>query len=135
MEIVTCKYCGKLFNYIQGQRICPACAKKMDEKFMEVKKYVYDHPKVEINELSHELDVPIRQIKQWIREERLCFSEDSPIGIECECCGATIKTGRFCKKCKDKLANGLKDAAGVKRQAVAAPTRKNATENKMRFLD
>lgn len=135
MEVITCKSCGKLFNYIQGQRICPTCAKKLDEKFTEVKKYVYNHPKVEINELSREMDVSIRQIKQWIREERLCFSDDSPIGIECEGCGTTIKTGRFCKQCKDKLANGLKDAAGLKRPVSAAPVKKNATENKMRFLD
>lgn len=135
MEVITCKSCGKLFNYIHGDRICPACVKKLDEKFKEVKKYVYDHPKVEINELSTEMDVSIRQIKRWIREERLCFSEDSPIGIECEGCGTTIKTGRFCKQCKDKLANGLKDAAGLNRPVSVSPVKKVSSESKMRFLD
>lgn len=135
MEVISCKGCGKLFNYIQGPRVCPQCVKKQDEKFAEVKKYVYDHPRVDMNELSQEMDVPIRQIKRWIREERLSFSDDSPIGIECENCGTTIKTGRFCKSCKDKLSNRLEEAAGIKRKAVAAPVKKKATENKMRFLD
>lgn len=135
MEVVTCKSCGKLFNHIHGDRICPACVKKLDEKFVEVKKFVRDHPDVEINELSKEMDVSIRQIKRWIREERLCFSENSPIGIECENCGATIKTGRFCKKCKEKLASGLKDAAGLNRPVSAAPLKKTSSESKMRFLD
>ncbi len=40
MEVITCKGCGKLFNYIQGQRICPSCQKKVEDKFVEVKKYV-----------------------------------------------------------------------------------------------
>ena len=123
MEVITCKSCGKIFNYISGSRICPQCVKKMDEKFTEVKKYVYDHPKIGINELAEEMDVSIRQIKRWVKEERLCFSEDSPVGIECENCGTLIKTGRFCKSCKDKLSSGLKDAAGMNRPVAAAPAK------------
>lgn len=107
----------------------------MDEKFVEVKKYVYDHPKIGINELAEEMEVSIRQIKRWVKEERLCFSEDSPVGIECENCGTLIKTGRFCKECKGKLSNGLKDAAGMNRPVAAAPVKKGSKENKMRFLD
>ena len=129
MEVITCKSCGKLFNYISGSRICPQCVKKMDEKFTEVKKYVYDHPKIGINELAEEMDISIRQIKRWVKEERLCFSEDSPVGIECENCGTLIKTGRFCKSCKDK------DAAGMNRPVAAAPVKKGSKDNKMRFLD
>lgn len=135
MEIVTCKSCGRLFNYMKGPRVCPECVKKLDEKFVEVKRYVYEHPKVELNELAQEMDVSVRQIKRWIREERLCFTEDSPIGIECEVCGATIKTGKYCKSCKDKLSSGFKDAAGLNRPVAPAPHRKDATTNKMRFLD
>ncbi len=136
MEVVTCRSCGKLFNYIQGPRICPTCAKKLEEKFIEVKKYVYANPKVELNELSKAMDVSVRQIKSWVREERLCFTDDSPIGIECENCGATIKTGRFCKQCKDKLSNTIKDAAGLNRpKGTLAPKPNTSKDSKMRFLD
>ena len=79
MEIISCKSCGRLFNYVQGDRICSACAKEMEEKFVEVKKFVRDNPKVDINVLSSEMDVSVRQIKRWIREERLCFTDESPI--------------------------------------------------------
>ena len=78
----------------------------------------------------------MRQIKRWIREELLSFADDSPIGIECENCGTTIKTGRFCKTCKDVLSNGLREAAGLNKQITSSVTNKrSATENKMRFLD
>ena len=47
-----------------------------------------------------------------VREERLVFSDDSPVGLPCESCGVTIKTGRFCDKCKAELATGFRHAAG-----------------------
>lgn len=134
MEIVSCVKCGKIFNYMRGPRICPSCEKEMEEKFTEVKKYVYDHPHVDMNELSTAMEVSVKQIKKWIREERLSFTDDSPIGLNCENCGATIKTGRFCKACKDKLATKLENASG-KRGVAVTPVKKTTTENKMRFLD
>ena len=49
----------------------------------------------------------MKMIKQWVREERLTFSDDSPITFACENCGKEIKTGRFCPDCKNKLGNKL----------------------------
>ncbi len=132
MEIISCKSCGRLFNYVQGDRICSACAKEMEEKFVEVKKFVRDNPKVDINVLSSEMDVSVRQIKRWIREERLCFTDESPIGLNCENCGATIKTGRYCRKCKDQMTTRLQGAVGVKQPEEQK--RKDSKDNKMRFL-
>lgn len=132
MEIISCKSCGRLFNYVQGDRICSACAKGLEEKFVEVKKFVRDNPKVDINVLSSEMDVSVRQIKRWIREERLCFTDESPIGLNCENCGATIKTGRYCRKCKDQMTTRLQGAVGVKQPEEQK--RKDSKDNKMRFL-
>ncbi|MBH1942447.1 flagellar protein [Mobilitalea sibirica] len=133
MEVRNCKGCGKLFNYLSGPPLCPSCAKALDLKFEEVKEYVYDHPRVDMQEVSEVCEVSISQIKQWIREERLSFADDSMIGIECEGCGVTIKTGRFCKDCKDKLAKGFGDLY-PKEAPVQKP--KDPRENpKMRFLD
>lgn len=109
MDIKNCKGCGKLFNYLSGPPLCPSCAKVLDLKFEEVKEYVYDNPGVGMQEVSEVLEVPIPQIKQWIRDERLAFTEDSMIGLECEKCGTSIRTGRYCKACKDKLARGFTD--------------------------
>lgn len=133
MDVKNCKGCGKLFNYLSGPPLCPYCAKLLDTKFEEVKEYVYDHPRVGIQEVSEEMDVSVSQIKQWIREERLAFAEDSMIGLECESCGITIKTGRYCKSCKDKLARGLND---LYPKEMPVQRQKDPRENpKMRFLD
>lgn len=135
MEIITCKSCGKLFNFISGQRVCPACTKKLEDKFVEVKKYVRENPHVDISELSETMEVSVSQINRWVREERLAFSDDSPIGIPCESCGTIIKTGRFCDSCKSQLATGLRNAAGLDRKKEPAARKRQTTTNKMRFLD
>lgn len=135
MDVRNCRGCGRLFNYIQGPPLCPTCAKTLDLKFEEVKEYVYDHPRVDMQEVSETFDISISQIKQWIREERLSFAEDSMIGLDCEGCGVTIKTGRFCKSCKDKLARGFNDLYH-KPTPQLQPKPVDPKENaRMRFLD
>lgn len=136
MEVLTCRSCGRLFNYISGERVCPACQKKSEEKFIEVKKYVRENPDVEIHTLSQEMEVSVSQINRWVREERLVFSEDSPVGIPCESCGATIKTGRYCDKCKAERRNEFSHAAGLDRpKQPEKRALRDGKENKMRFLD
>ena len=40
MELMNCRNCKKLFNYIAGEKLCPACKEKLEEKFQKVKKYI-----------------------------------------------------------------------------------------------
>ena len=133
MDVTTCSRCGKLFNHISGPRICPVCLKEFDDKFPEVKKYVYEHPHTGIAELSEAMNIPAKQIKRWIREERLSFADDSPVGIECENCGAMIKTGRFCDACKSKLQNNLMSA--IDKPKKVEPKKPVRDGERMRFLE
>ncbi len=138
MEVRNCKSCGRLYNYIGGAyRLCPDCMKKLEEKFQEVKQYIEDNPRADMRDISEQCDVSTRQIEQWVREERLSFSEDSPIGIACEVCGATIRTGRYCERCKNDMANRLGSMYGSNTAAVSGADKERARREKarMRFLD
>lgn len=136
MDVRNCRGCGKLFNYFQGPPLCPTCISALEKKFDEVKQYVYDHPKADIAEVSEVCSVSVQQIKQWIREERLAFADDSVIGIDCEGCGAVIKTGRFCKACKDKLAKGFQELYPTPKTEQQKKKAKDIKEQpRMRFLD
>ena len=135
MELIACVKCGKLFNYVSGPRICSQCNKALEEKFLEVKQFVREHPNIDMRSLSKECDVSPKQIQRWVREDRLVFSADSPIGIPCERCGKTIKSGRYCESCKNGMTRDLEDAAGIKKPAKPEPPKKKAPESdKMRFL-
>ncbi|SET62903.1 flagellar protein [[Clostridium] polysaccharolyticum] len=132
MEVRNCRDCGKLFNYIGSVPLCPACMKKLDEKYAKVKEYIYDNPGATINEVSEANEVSVNQIKKWVREEKLSFTEDSPVGIPCEGCGKQIKTGRFCKECKIRVANEI-ESFREKPQIVGVKKEKKDSA-KMRFL-
>lgn len=133
MNVRNCKICGKIFNYVVGPGICPACREKNEEKFREVKEYIQDHHNADIREIAEECDVTTNQIRQWVREERLEFSADSPVQIACEKCGEMIRSGRFCAKCKAEMTNGFNEAIRPKK-AQTAPEPKKSDRNKMRFL-
>ena len=134
MNVRNCKKCGKLFNYISGLPM----AKNSSTlgATLTVKKYIRENPRADIRDVSIECEVETAQIQQWIREERLEFTEDSPIKLPCEKCGALIRAGKFCEKCKGAMAKNLSSAI-EKPKMVVTQAPKNATEHssKMRFLD
>ncbi len=133
MNLRNCAKCGKMFNYIAGEPICESCKKQMEDTFQTVKAYVQDNPGAGLKEISEKCEVTTKQIKQWIREERLMFTDDSPLQLTCENCGARIPTGRFCAKCKASMANTLNDSF-KKPQKIAPEPPKKDEKGGMRFL-
>lgn len=132
MDVRNCKICGNLFNFT-GSPICPACNKKMEEKFSVVKEFIRENPTSSISVVAEETEVPIQQLKRWIREERLSFSKDSGVVIQCEKCGAAILTGRFCKECKRTMTKSLESLYST--AASNVEHKKSSESARMRFID
>lgn len=135
MNVRNCRKCGKLFNHISGMPICPACKDKLEEKFQEVKKFIRENRMADIKEIAENCEVEIGQIQQWIREDRLEFTSDSPVKIPCENCGASIRSGKYCEKCKKEMSNTLSNAINKPKAVLVEPRKQQSTGNKMRFLD
>lgn len=134
MEVYNCRICGRLFNYISGAKLCPQCREQLEIKFHEVKQYIYENKNASITEVSEAMEVPVSQIKKWVREERLALTE--AMGeIECENCGKAIKTGKYCDECKKKITGMLEST--YKKKDNQVPERKTTrdTHARMRFLD
>lgn len=133
MEVKNCKGCGRLFNYLQGPPLCPACVADLENKFQQVKDYLRENPKAQMNQIAEDNEVSVKQIRQWVREERLTFTEESQITLDCENCGAPILTGRFCDRCRSSLQNEL---SGAIKHPVKKEVQKQTREReRMRFLD
>ena len=132
MNVSNCRGCGRLYNAITNTKLCPQCVNKLENKFSQVKEYLRENPNSSINKVSKEMDVSVKQIKQWVREERLVFSNTSVGGIECEQCGKIIRTGRFCNECKFKITSNLMSA--LDHPKVEFSQSSTHDHDRMRFL-
>ena len=112
--------------------MCVDCRSKLEDKFTEVKRYIEEHKNATVNQVSEELEVSTKQINQWIREERLAFSEDSNIFFQCDKCGTNIRTGRFCDPCKAEMTRNL---GGLYKRDTPTRQKDRRDPAKMRFLD
>lgn len=133
MEVKNCKGCNRLFQYIGGAPLCPECKDELEKKFVEVKEYIYANPGASITQVSEAMEVSVKQIKQWIREDRLVLSTPSPDGVLCEQCGTPICSGRYCATCKNKLMNTLGSVLDRPKNNWQ-PDKRDKDGNKMRFL-
>ena len=134
MDVRNCRKCGKVFNYIGGVPICPACKEKLEEDFQKAKEYIRNNPDTTVAAVAQECEIEVQQIRQWLREERLTFGSLEGSDLVCEGCGAKILSGRFCDKCKSSVAKGLTDA--IKKPDMPKPDNKKSDSggNRMRFL-
>lgn len=135
MNVRNCRKCGKLFNHISGTPICPACKEALENKFQDVKKYIRENRLADIKEVADACEVEVSQIQQWIREDRLEFTADSPVKLPCENCGEMIRSGKYCEKCKREMANNLSNAIEKPKKIIEQPKKVQPSGNKMRFLD
>ena len=77
MDVRNWKSCGKMFNYISGAPLCPGCNAELEKKFQKVKEYIQENKSVPLSKIAEDNEVTVNQLKRWVREERLIFSEDS----------------------------------------------------------
>lgn len=134
MNIRNCRVCGRIFNYVSGPSTCQVCRESLEAKFQEVKDYIRDNKGVGIAEVSEACEVDPAQIRQWLREERLEFAEDSAMYLTCESCHEPIRSGRFCEKCKNNMTQDLKSVLNTGRPKPAPKKESKEDGAKMRFL-
>lgn len=132
MDVRNCRNCGRMFNYIGGRAICPICKDALEHDYERVRDYIRDNPRANLKEISDVCEVSIPQINEWIRDERLEFAKDSQIMLSCESCGEPVRTGRYCEKCKNNMANNL-TSAFKKDKPAEPPKKKQVVSDKMRF--
>lgn len=118
-DVRNCRKCGRVFNYLGGSPICPACKELDEQDFKKVKEYLYDNPKATVIQVSTDLEISVEKIKRFLKEGRLeIISNEGNMILECENCGRSINSGRLCKECEKELAGNLQSAAGQLKEEI-----------------
>lgn len=106
MNIKNCTSCGKIYNY-DGFKTCINCRKADEVDFVKVREYLHESPGANISEVSEATEVDSGKIISFLREGRLEIEAGGNLILECEKCGISITTGRFCNKCTSELQREL----------------------------
>ncbi|WP_312667792.1 TIGR03826 family flagellar region protein [Tissierella praeacuta] len=132
MNIRNCIRCGKIYNY-DGFKICPSCRRDDEKDFQKVKEYLYEYPGANMVEVEEATGVEASKIISYLREGRLEVADGSNLILQCEKCGVSIKTGRFCDKCSNDLQRELNQVVDSARSKKTTIDKK--TEEKFRLID
>ena len=137
MNLKTCDHCKRIFDSVLGNSVCPDCYTGKEMTFKMVRHYIRSHPDSNIFEVSRACNVEIEQIREWIKEERIEYTKDSQMGIECERCGTLIRTGKYCADCKRKVVTTLSSAYKEQpsHEEKSDDLRSLSKNEKMRFLN
>lgn len=119
-----CEYCGTPLSPEYQDTICPSCKERT--LFQRVKEFIRAND-VNEYEVAYHFHIPLRQVKEWIKEGRIEYKEQTSKtlieSLHCQRCGAPITFGTLCSKCLKHQNVGKGHAAG------------KPADNKMYYLD
>lgn len=128
-DIKNCSKCGRMFAAEGSQKFCSRCRNDDDENFKKVREYVYDNPDANIPEVSEATEVDEEAILRFLRMGKLILKGDG-MGLDCERCGKSISSGRFCDTCVREMKSEFGKAFGTDAPQQAGIIKKKTT-NKM----
>lgn len=125
-KIKQCEYCKRALPLHYEADYCPKC---LDARlFNDVKDFIRSNTVNEYEVAAH-FNIPLKQVKEWIREGRIEYRTDNSSntisGMHCQRCGAPVTFGSLCPKCL-KLLNSNKGLS-----SNGSPM----ADSKMRYLD
>ena len=93
-----CEICNKVLPPQFGDSICSAC--KDYAIFQTAKDFIRSGDYNEYD-VAQFLNIPLQQVRRWIREGRIQYKEEAlnTITLKCHICGSQILFGTICTKC------------------------------------
>lgn len=133
-EVKNCRKCRKIFMYASGPQLCENCKQSEEEDFEKVRTFLRDFPGASIQEVARETEISTQLIYKFLKDGRLEVSESSPIALQCENCGARVKSGRFCINCSKKLADDMISVGRKLMESQKDETKDAANDRGLRYI-
>ncbi len=98
---VECRFCkGPIQEASRGVYVCLSCGKENYDYYQTVKRYLERYGAASALEIERGTGVPRRAIEYLLKEEYLEITGKDTYRMSCLKCGAKIRTGTLCDKCK-----------------------------------
>lgn len=98
-DVRICKICGNLIENDVNSDMCYKCFRQNELKFKLIKEYLIKNPNAQMYDVSTDLNISLRTIKNYLRRGRLFIVEKNNRFLTCEKCGKPIQSGRYCSQC------------------------------------
>ena len=118
MKVRQCDFCRMPYQSA-GSKICGDCLLKLDEDFIEIREYLYEHDRAGIEEVSEATGVSRKSILYLLKEERLIVGDENGNSggiLKCESCKRPINTGRICAPCKKEVLSAIQESVATVRK-------------------
>lgn len=115
--ILQCKFCNKPFQSVGG-KICPGCLDQIEEDFITIREYMYDHTgAADIDDICAGTGVGKKIILHLMAEKRLVFATPPSNGLSCQICRGPITHGILCDDCKISISSTLSESLPPSRES------------------
>lgn len=107
-----CSKCGTVMNYLAlGEYKCPSCGNEEMDDYGKIRKYLDEHGPSSSAAIEAATGVRRSVINNYLRKGRLEITDGSPVFLQCERCGKSIKFGRICAACAKNAVTKQEDKA------------------------
>ena len=98
---LSCEYCGGELSFLyRGTYQCKSCGKLNYDDYQKVRNYLEENGPKTMVEIEEATGISSRIIGEFLRDEKLQVPRNSSVMLRCQRCGAGIRTGTFCERCK-----------------------------------
>lgn len=109
MNLTYCPKCGKLFSK-NFRDVCNSCFQQLEKDYERCAEHLRKNKGMDIQQLSEETEISIKQITKWVREGRISLMDAPNLSYPCESCGTLIREGHLCESCKKRLTRDVRNA-------------------------
>jgi len=101
-KVENCPNCGNIFRKTNWP-LCQSCQNEVENDLSKCAKVTRKNGKTTVAELSQQTGVAEVKIMKYIRDSKLFIGDLPNMFYACELCGANIRKGTLCLKCRTKI--------------------------------
>lgn len=105
----ACEHCkGKIYYVERGKYLCKTCGHVTLDDFAKIKEFLDEKGEVLAQMWAEKIGVDSQSIEYLFHRALKEIPEEESSVAQCERCGCSIPSGRFCTVCTRELAGGIR---------------------------